>query len=226
MDLNILPLAIIVMAGPQIISAIIFVTAPEASESLHIVRRRRGDRADRGRTYHPHPRRPARQQRLAGRLLRPRIDWQGDPVRARRVAGRVCGEELREPRDDLASEVAGHAPYSQLEDGAQDRTPADLAVPKRCHHPADGGRQPRAQRPRAGRRAAVHRGDDPDRGAPAADLHAVPQSRAWGMSPCARLDEHPHLAREHHRLHRVHRTHSELENTLAHNCAQLYPSTT
>ena len=99
MNLDILPLAITMMAGPQIMSAIIFLTASKPVKLSASFIAGVADRHHRGRRHRPRSRLSPRQQHLAGRLLRRGIDRPHNPVRARRLAGRSGGEELRGPRD-------------------------------------------------------------------------------------------------------------------------------
>ena len=86
MSLAVIPLAITMNAGPQIMSAIIFVTASKALKLSAYFLAGVVIAVTAGRHDHLHPRQRAGQQHLARRPLRFRIARQHHPVRA----GRGC----------------------------------------------------------------------------------------------------------------------------------------
>ena len=204
MSLAVIPLAITMNAGPQIMSAIIFVTASQAAEALGLLPDWRGYSRHRWRHYHLHPRQRARQQHLAGRLLRFRIARQHHPVPAGRVARAPVHQELRGPRDERTPKVAWRSAKRQAQNGIHDRVAAALGVPFRLRHHVTVGMN--LAQNNASLLAAV-----PFIAAtiliaalPVLSYLAVPSARAAGNAQGARVDEHEQLAGEHNRLHHVH----------------------
>ena len=80
---------------------------------------------------------------------------------------------------------------------------------------SDNGRgEPRAERLQPSRRGAIRRGDHLDSGASGALLPAVSQARPAVNAEGARLDEHQQLAGEHHRLRHLYPAHPLLMTTI------------
>ena len=204
MSLAVLPLAITMNAGPQIMSAIIFVTANKPLKlSAYFITGvviavtvgvtitytlatvlgnsvSLGDSSDNGSLGN------IIQYLLVGLLVVLSIK-------------NYVGRETIEP-----PEVAWRHAKRRAQDGVHGRTAAALAVPFRLRRPDDGRDEPRAARRLPSGRRAFRRSYHPHSGASSALLPALPQAGRAGHAQGARLDEHEQLAGEHHRLHRVH----------------------
>src|SRR5215204_1642726 len=176
----------------------------KAAEAFSLLPSWRGERRHRGPHDHLHSSHPARQRHLAWRPLEQRIARQNHPVPARRSARIRVHQELRGPRDYRTPQVAGRPAKRHAQDGVHDRTAAALGVSFRPCHPGDGRGEPRAERRLPAWCRALYRGNDPYSGASGALLPAVSQARRAGHAEGTRLDEHPQLAGEHHRLRHIH----------------------
>ena len=143
MSLTVLPLAITMNAGPQIMSAIIFITASKPLKLSAYFLAGVAIAVTVGVTI-TYTFATARQQHLAWRPLQQRIARQHNPVPARRAARIPVHQELRAPRDDRAPEVAGRSTKRQAQDGVQDRTAAAFGFPLRLRHSDNGRHEPRA----------------------------------------------------------------------------------
>ena len=110
----------------------------------------------------------------------------------------------------LIFQVAWRAAKRQTQDGVHYGTAAALGVPFRLGHPGDGRGEPRTARCLPSGSRAFYGRDRLYSGASGALLLAVPSSRQGGHAQGARLDEHEQLAGEHHRLRHLHRTHPRL----------------
>ena len=178
MNLQILPLAITMMAGPQIMSAIIFVTASKpvkisasfiagvaiattvgvaiAFTAVNLLGNSvsLGDSSDSGSTGH------IIQYLLVGALVALAVK-------------NYLGRETVEPPRWLGTLMSAD-PKQALKTGLL----GDPAYALRHHHHADGGREPRAKQLGTGGRSAVHRSDRADRSAPLVALPAVPKARS------------------------------------------------
>jgi hypothetical protein len=193
MSLAVIPLAITMNAGPQIMSAIIFVTAPKAlklsayflagvviavtagvtitytlasvlGNSVSL-----GDSSDSGSLGN------IIQYLLVGLLiiLSIKVTWA-----ARRANPQVVGRSAKR----------------QPQDGVHDRTAATVGFPFRPCHSCDRRNKPGAAKRLASWRCTFRRGNHLYSGASGALLPAVSQARPAADAESARLDEHEQLA--------------------------------
>ena len=129
MSLAVFPLAITMNAGPQIMSAIIFVTASKPLKLSAYFMAGVVIAVTVGVTITLHPRQRAGRQHLARRPLRFRIYRQHHPVRAGRIARYPVHQELPDPRDERTAALARRHAERDAKDGVPGRAAAALDLP-------------------------------------------------------------------------------------------------
>jgi hypothetical protein len=206
MNLEILPLAITMMAGPQIMSSIIFVTHPRPlsvsaaflagvtiATSVGVliamgIANLLGDQVDLGGSSESGSIGTIIQLALVAFLVVAAVK-------------NYLGRKTVEPPKWL-----GEASECGRQEGIPDGPAVDTAdaIGHRDH--ADGWREPGAQQLVVGRRASVHRSHCVGCCFSSDYLHSVSKAGTEGHATCARLDERQQLAGEHHRLWNLHRS--------------------